>query len=104
MATPIECGHHVAHLWLAPGVLLLDNLAVPSPPPSSWYIHIMPPCNWIAAGPSIPPAVLRLQTAEFRLVDYSPSGDVAHYELVTRPPDGFRWLAIDGALCTERVR
>lgn len=98
-----------AHFWFAPGVEVMRGQRVPHPPPRDIRIPIKQPfpsaamlewrgefTEWYAADVAIP------QDATSRLANYSPSGEVAHYEIEPRPPRGWRWIAVDGTIHIER--
>lgn len=97
-------GVHVAMLWLAEGVLLRDDIAVPSPPPSRWMLDVRPPFNFFmrpASRFTAPPPLA--PEAEFELHEWSETGEVAHYYLRSGPPAGYRWIVRNRNLELERT-
>lgn len=78
----------IATLWAAPGVLLNNNRIVPNPPPRVFRIALY---------------VRQLQHVEFALGDWSPTGGIAHYDLVSAPPAGWRWIVHNGNIAAERI-
>lgn len=88
-------------LWFAPGVEVYGGCAIQNPPPANIRFDIGVP--WHPIAPPIQRYRSQVMTAEFRLTDWSETGEVAHYELVSAPPKGWRWIAANGAIVAERL-
>lgn len=92
-----------ARFWVAPGVEVFANRVVPERDGH-------PPYYWRFAIASFPPfrsdaeAVLfEVQNVEFQLSDWGKGGEVAHYNLISKPPAGWRWIVDKGTLLLDRV-
>lgn len=100
----------VARFWFAPGVEVYPNTAVPydlvNGPERYWRFAIREPFAFCAVRMEdmCPEDIAPIQTADFRLTDWSPGGEVAHYELDSQPPRGWRWLAHRGEIIPERIK
>ncbi len=98
--------HCHAHFWAAPGVEVAPNTLVRSPAPRLWRIPVLEPTRlWDACFADQskffePPPI---HYAEFELSrEYRPGHEVAHYDLVSQPKAGWRWLIHDVGIAVEK--
>ena len=94
-----------ARFWFAPGVEVFTGVLVPNPPPRSYCFMIAEPVHvWAMVNEFTPENCRAPQSAEFVLSTFGRGSEVAHYDLASRPPRGWRWTAVDGKIAAERVR
>lgn len=91
-----------AHLWFAPGVEVFAGTRVPDPPPRSYRVMVEEPMTVDWTGDYSPLDCPAPQLAEFTLSAYGRGGEVAHYDLASRPPTGWRWLCTSGRIHAEK--
>ena len=86
----------LAMLWAASGSLFSDRYVVnphPTPPPAINFVVQTWDWNAMWKRPEAEDEPLpQIQTVQFSLKHWSPSGEVAHYELSNQPPKGWEWL------------
>ena len=101
----MRLSHHVARFWLRPGVLWPVKLAVKSPPPFEYEVAVAAPMRiaWHREEQPYEVAEPPYHTIRFRLTDYSPSGDVCHYELIPSCRPGWRYIFDGPRIIAERV-
>jgi len=90
----------LARFWFAPGVEVFSGHSVPDPPPNRYSFVILEPRRLFGAPVDV---LRRTQEVVFHLGDYSVGGEVAHYDLASSPPSGWRWVVVDGEIRLDRT-
>jgi hypothetical protein len=93
-----------AHFWIAPGVEVFKGLVLRYPPPRDYLFMIREPLSFVEMEALTPETMVAPQVAEFRLTNWGEGGEVAHYDLASKPRKGWEWLVVDGKIQAERVR
>lgn len=97
-----------ARFWFAPGVEVFPNTLVQSgpfgAPVQSYRFAVQTPLRFVRDVDELSPLDCDPpQVIDFRLVDWANGGEVAHYELDSKPPKGWRWSAYNGRVIADRV-
>lgn len=96
-----------AHFWVAPGVEIAPGRFVPNPPPLRYRFATYDKDDKAGRIPpnleDLPPDGPQIIDVDFVLSAWKKGSEVAHYDRVTEPPDGFRFIAADGRLWAERA-
>jgi len=93
-----------AVLWISEGNLFRDNILVPDPPPSAYCIALAPRAIWALDEEIDVHAPFPIHEVIFRLTKGPHlGGERVHYELVSQPPEGYRWCVHGGNIWAEAI-
>ncbi len=94
-----------AHFWFAPGLEFNKGIDIHGDPPRTYRLPVEMPMDVLGLGEYSVVDCPAPQICEFELAN-GPGldGQVIHYDRISIPPAGYRWLIARGRICAEKIR